>query len=46
VVAVTDNRPTEVVLKCSSVRAKRIAVPDTVAMASERRNQAARNITT
>src|SRR5436305_13462076 len=46
VVAVMDRMAMETVLRCSSVLANRIAVADTVAMASERRNQPIRNMTT
>lgn len=45
-VAVIDSSPTAVVLIFSSVRANKMAVPDTVAIASERRNQAMRKMIT
>jgi hypothetical protein len=45
-VAVIDNRAIATVPILNSVRAKSIAVLPIVAMASERRNQAMRNITT
>lgn len=41
-----ESSATPVVEICNSVLANRIAVPETVATASERRNQAARNTTT
>jgi hypothetical protein len=44
-VAVIDKMAIGTVPIRSSVRAKRIAVPETVAMASERRNQAMRKMT-
>src|SRR2546430_1623966 len=44
-VAVMERSAMATVPILSSVRAKRIAVPDTVAMASERRNHAIKNIT-
>lgn len=44
--AVIDSNPTIVVLRCNSVRAKRMAVLETVAMASDMRNHATRKIIT
>ena len=44
-VAVIESRAMETVPMCNSVRAKRIAVPETVATASESRNHATRKMT-
>ena len=46
VMAVMERMAMGTVSMCSSVLAKRIAVPETVAIASERRNQAIRKIAT
>lgn len=44
-VAVMDKSAMETVPICSSVRANKIAVPETVAMASDSKNQEMRKIT-
>src|SRR4051795_12772039 len=46
VIAVIERMAIGTVSMCSSVLPKRTAVPDTVAIASERRNQAIRKIAT